>query len=125
MAPVIVLAGTSCGVPDVEYGEAEGGHSGNTVWEDTEVGEATENTPPTVMPLMPVGGEGDEDDTEPCSVPAWDPEQHWTTYEEGDRKANAGKVWECTNIDFSYLEPSGPWGHFGWALVVVNSGTPY
>jgi hypothetical protein len=51
------------------------------------------------------------------SYSAWNPNQNWTTYRVGDKKTNAGKLWECRNIAYSYWEPSGPYGHFGWTNV--------
>jgi len=51
------------------------------------------------------------------SYSAWNPNQDWTTYRVGDKKTNAGKLWECRNIAYSYWEPSGPYGHFGWTNV--------
>jgi chitodextrinase len=51
------------------------------------------------------------------AYPAWDPGQHWTTYNAGDRRTNGGKLWECKNPAYSYWEPSGPYGHFGWNFI--------
>jgi chitodextrinase len=78
--------------------------------------EATDDYQATTQ-SSPVHIEVIAEDNGDCSYPQWDPDQNWTTYKVGDRRVNAGKVWECTNIAYSYLEPSGPWGHFGWTFV--------
>lgn len=44
----------------------------------------------------------------------WDADQDWTEYSVGDLRTNAGKLWSCINVAYSYHEPSGPYGHFGW-----------
>jgi hypothetical protein len=45
---------------------------------------------------------------------AWVSTDHWTTYKLGDLRVNAGKLWEVINVGFTYYEPSGPYGHYGW-----------
>ena len=50
-------------------------------------------------------------------VPAWDPNQHWTTYSLGDRRTNDNRLWECINVAYAYHEPSGPYGHYGWSEI--------
>lgn len=51
------------------------------------------------------------------SYTAWDQNQNWTTYKIGDIRVNGGKLWKCTNPAYSYWEPSGSYGNFGWALI--------
>lgn len=50
-------------------------------------------------------------------VKAWDPNQSWTTYKVGDRRVNAGKLWECIAVAYSYYEPSSANGKYGWKLI--------
>lgn len=52
-----------------------------------------------------------------CPYPVWSADQNWTTYKVGDRKVNGGKLWECRNTAYSYLEPSGTYGIFGWVYI--------
>ena len=44
----------------------------------------------------------------------WNVSDNWTTYTLGDKRTNAGKLWECINVAYSYYEPSGAYGHYGW-----------
>ena len=44
----------------------------------------------------------------------WSASDHWTTYTLGDKRIDAGKVWECINVGFSYYQPSSVNGHYGW-----------
>ena len=54
----------------------------------------------------------------PCrEVNPWDPNQHWSTYTLGDLRTNDGRLWECIDIAYSYLEPSSPHGHYGWNFI--------
>ncbi len=50
-------------------------------------------------------------------VQEWDPNQHWTEYTLGDLRTNDDRLWECINVGFSYYEPSGPYGHYGWSEI--------
>ena len=44
----------------------------------------------------------------------WSATDHWTTYTIGDKRIDAGKLWECINVGFSYYQPSSVNGHYGW-----------
>lgn len=48
------------------------------------------------------------------TVKEWDVNDHWTTYSLGDKRTNAGKLWEVINVGFTYYEPSGTYGSYGW-----------
>lgn len=51
------------------------------------------------------------------SVQPWNANDSWTSYSVGDRRSNGGFIWECTNVAYSFYEPSGAWGHFGWKKI--------
>ena len=40
-----------------------------------------------------------------------------STVKIGDRVVNAGKLYECKSIDYSYIEPSSLAGTFGWVYI--------
>ena len=44
----------------------------------------------------------------------WSASDHWTTYVLGDKRIDAGRLWECINVGFSYYQPSSANGHYGW-----------
>jgi len=48
----------------------------------------------------------------------WDSNQHWSTYEIGDLRTNDGKLWRVINVGYTYYEPSGTYGHYGWEFVM-------
>ena len=50
-------------------------------------------------------------------VPDWSSSQSWTSYRIGDLKVNNNKLWRCKSVGYSYFEPSGAWGRFGWTFV--------
>jgi hypothetical protein len=54
----------------------------------------------------------------PCEgVQIWNPSQHWTTYQLGDRRVWQGKLYECINTAWSYLEPGTVNGNLGWLFI--------
>lgn len=55
-------------------------------------------------------------------VAPWDASQNWTEYSVGDLRTNAGRLWSCIKVAYSYHEPSGPYGHFGWQDMGACSG---
>ncbi|KMQ52498.1 chitinase, GH18 family [Chitinispirillum alkaliphilum] len=57
-------------------------------------------------------GDGECSDIEP-----WSSSQNWNEYATGDLRTYNGKIYRCINVAFSFYDPSGPHGHFGWEFV--------
>lgn len=51
------------------------------------------------------------------NVDIWDANQSWTEYSANDLRVNNNKLWKCINVAYSFYEPSGLYGHYGWELV--------
>lgn len=62
------------------------------------------------------GGSNSNNDSND-SVQEWNQNQKWYEYKVGDRRKNAGKLWECKNTAWAYYEPSGPYGHYSWTFI--------
>lgn len=64
----------------------------------------------------PGGGGGT---TNPCEgVVAWDQNQHWSTYQVGDRRTDGGKLWECHTPQWAQsYAPSSQWGNLAWTFI--------
>lgn len=47
-------------------------------------------------------------------VSDWDPNENWTAYSLGDTRVSGGKVWEVTNVAYTFYDPAGSLGYLGW-----------
>ncbi|MBN1984624.1 MAG: hypothetical protein JW795_24070, partial [Chitinivibrionales bacterium] len=55
-----------------------------------------------------------------CSgVEVWNAQQPWHTYNLGERRVDAGKLYECIDTAFSWIKPSSTDGSRGWRLSVT------
>lgn len=50
-------------------------------------------------------------------ISEWDANTPWYNYTVGDQRVNNGALYECTNIAYSYFEPSGLNGGYGWTFI--------
>jgi hypothetical protein len=59
-----------------------------------------------------------EQQTDDCEgVKEWTASDHWTTYSIGDRRVDGGALWEVKNVAYTYYQPSGTYGNFGWTKI--------
>jgi hypothetical protein len=59
-----------------------------------------------------------EQQTDDCEgVKEWTASDHWTTYIIGDRRVDGGALWEVKNVAYTYYQPSGTYGNFGWTKI--------
>ena len=80
------------------------------------------NPLPTPAPAAPVTTSPTNSGSICDTTPAWNSAQFWTTYEPGDKRVDGGYLWNLKTPAFSYLKPSGAFGHIAWEKIGTCPG---